>query len=579
MRTSHQLALAVLFVSGFARGQTTSLISHGLGGPPADGHSRYAAMSADGRFVVFHSNATNLVAGDTNAVNDVFVWDRLGGPIERVSVGAGGLEANAQSINPVITPDGRYVAFQSLASNLVPGDTNGVLDIFVLDRQSGTFERVSVDSSGAQSDQHSEYPSISADGQVIAFISGATNLVPNDANGYTDAFVHDRSSGTTERVSVSSGGIQSNAPLYLQSSISADGRFVVFNCRATNLVALDTNSEDDVFVHDRQTGMTDLVSISTGGVQGDERSNAATISADGRFVTFDSVASNLVAGDTNDARDVFVRDRLLGTTERISVSTGGMQAGPESQWPTITPDGRFVAFWSSASNLVTGDTNGVEDVFLHERQSGTTERVSVSTSGTQGNIYSQFSALSADGRFVAFHSAATNLVPGDTNEAVDVFLRDRAGQPPVLYCFGDGSGAPCPCGPGTVGNGCPNSVNAGGAHLAASGNSILLGDTLVLSGTGMPNSSCLYFQGTIQTSVPFGDGLRCVGGTTFRLGLAPNSQGASLYPAGGAQPISLRGVVTAPGMRTYQAWYHNAAAFCTPATFNFTNGVVVTWTL
>src|SRR5207249_1268748 len=207
-------------------------------------------------------------------------------------------------------------------------------------------------------------------------------------------------------------------------ALSADGRFVAFGSDATNLVAGDTNGTTDVFVHDRQTGTTERVSVASGGgTQGNGKSGGffafPALSADGRFVAFQSDATNLVAGDTNGTTDVFVHDRQTATTERVSVN--GFSAGP-----ALSADGRFVAFHSTGSNLVAGDTNGATDVFVHDRQTGTTERVSGASDGTQGNDASAGPALSADGRLVAFHSSATNLVAGDANRAYDVFVHDRA---------------------------------------------------------------------------------------------------------------------------------------------------------
>jgi hypothetical protein len=287
----------------------------------------------------------------------------------------------------------------------------------------------------------------------------------------------------------------------------------------------------------------------------------------------------------NGASDVFVRDRIGATTERVSVDSAGVAGGGNSNMPAISPDGRFVTFGSSATNLVAGDTNGHDDVFLRDRQSSTTERMSLSTFGAEADGNSQAPpAVSSDGRYVAFGSLATNLVAGDTNGVDDVFLRDRAGiAPPLPFCFGDGSGTPCPCGTGAPGNGCPSSLNAGGANLAASGASSIAADTFVLTGSGMPNSFALYFQGTTVTGggagVVFGDGLRCAGGSIIRLGTKLNSGGSSHYPAAGDPSVSVRGLVTAPGERTYQIWYRNAAAFCSAATFNLTNGVRFDWSL
>jgi Tol biopolymer transport system component len=242
-------------------------------------------------------------------------------------------------------------------------------------------ERVSVSTAGTQGDGASTYCAVSGDGRFVAFLSAADNLVAGDTNGHVDVFVRDRQLGTTERVSVSTAGAQADADC-LGPAISADGRFVVFSSAATTLVPADTNGKLDVFVHDRQTGITERVSVSSAGVQGDNNSAFPSISGDGRFVAFWSAATNLVSGDTNAHSDVFVHDRQTGVTERVSVSSAGVQADGDSLVsPAISADGRFVAFYSSATNLVPGDTNAQADVFVGDRQLGTTERVSVSSAG------------------------------------------------------------------------------------------------------------------------------------------------------------------------------------------------------
>jgi Tol biopolymer transport system component len=209
-------------------------------------------------------------------------------------------------------------------------------------------------------------------------------------------------------------------------SISADGRYLAFHWLASNLVTGDTNGTRDVFVRDRTAGTTTRVSVRTGGTQANGHSVSASLSADGRYVAFASAASNLVTGDTNGASDVFLRDRTGGTTTRISVRTGGTSGNSASYLPSISGNGRYVGFVSDASNLVTGDTNRASDVFLRDRTAGTTTRVSVSSAGAQGNQMSYNPpAITYDGRYVGFVSDASNLVTGDTNRASDVFLRDR----------------------------------------------------------------------------------------------------------------------------------------------------------
>ena len=287
---------------------TTTRASVAAGDVQGNGESFEAAISADGRWVAFHSHAGNLVSGDTNGTSDAFVYDQQTGTTTRVSVAPGGAQANGGTVAPKISADGRWVAFGSVASNLVADDTNGRYDSFVIDRQTGITTRVSVGPGGAQADASSTLWAISPDGRWVVFDSQASNLVAGDTNGTSDAFVYDQQTGTTARVSVGPGGAQGNGSSYGRG-ISADGRWVVFASSASNLVAGDTNGSADVFVHDRQTGTTTRASVAAGDVQGNGESFVAAISADGRWVAFDSQASNLVAGDTNSAFDAFVHDR------------------------------------------------------------------------------------------------------------------------------------------------------------------------------------------------------------------------------------------------------------------------------
>src|SRR3990170_5617 len=242
----------------------------------------------------------------------------LAGITERVSISSSQTEGNNSSYRPSVSSDGRYVAFDSLAGNLVTGDTNGYSDVFVYDRQTGLTQRVSLTSGGVQGNNHSYRPSLSSDGRYVAFDSLAGNLVTGDTNGYSDIFVHDRQTGVTQRVSLTSGGVQGNNHSY-RPSISSDGRYVAFDSLASNLVTGDTNGYSDIFVHDRQTGLTQRVSLTSGGVQGNNHSYRPSISSDGRYVAFDSLASNLVTGDTNGYSDIFVHDRQTGLTQRVSL--------------------------------------------------------------------------------------------------------------------------------------------------------------------------------------------------------------------------------------------------------------------
>jgi Tol biopolymer transport system component len=385
------------------------------------------AISANDRYVAFSSPASNLVVGDTNRRTDVFVRDRITRTTHRLSVSGSGAQATSSSFGPAISATGLMVAFSSSATNLVAGDTNGRLDVFVRNRAAGSTHRVSVSSHGRQANGSSLNVAMSAKARYVVFQSSASNLVRGDTAGNDDIFVRDVVAGTTRRLSVSTHGAQANADS-THPAISADGRYVVFDSFASNLVPGDSNGREDVFVHDRVTGQTHLLSISSRGVQGALDSELPVISGDGRYVAFDTRSGNLVPGDTNNKYDVFVRDRGTGTTRRVSVASDGTQGDRESghfRRPSISAHGRFIAFQSWASTLVSGDTNSDTDVFIRDIGLGTTERVSVSSAGAQATGESFAAAISADGRCVGFDSTAGDLVADDTNGAVDVFLRAR----------------------------------------------------------------------------------------------------------------------------------------------------------
>jgi Tol biopolymer transport system component len=376
--------------------------------------------------VAFSSSSSNLVAGDSNGIWDIFVHNRQTGETTRVSVSSAGVQANGASDEPSISSDGRYVAFRSNASNLVADDSNSKLDIFVHDRQTDETTRVSVSSSGIQGNGDSYFPSISADGRYVAFHSDADNLVAGDSNEKKDVFVHDRQTGLTEMVSLLSSEEQGNGDSY-SPSISSDGRYVAFSSEAGNLVVNDTNAKVDIFVHDRQTTMLTRVSVSSTGEEGngDSYSYVQSISADGRYVLFLSAADNLVAGDSNNFQDIFAHDRQTGQTSRVSVSSSGEQGNGDNHIASISSDGRFVAFSSSASNLVAADSNSAWDIFVHDRITDETTCVSATATGVIGDSYSYIPSISADGRYVAFSSKASNLVLSDSNNKEDIFLNDR----------------------------------------------------------------------------------------------------------------------------------------------------------
>ena len=361
-------------------------------------------------------------------------------PTTRVSVSTAGAQGNHDSFAAGISASGRFVVINSLATNLVRGDTNGRYDVFVRDTATGGTTRVSVSSSGAQAaagkDEFGGSLSggISADGRYVVFQSDASNLVRGDTNRADDVFLHDRKTGRTTRLRLDSRGRQGNGGSWFPA-ISSDGRYVAFQSLATNLVRGDTNKLSDVFVRDLATGRTTRLSVDSRAAQarcnaGSCESTSPVLSAHGRYVAFQSSATNLVPHDTNRLGDVFVHDRRTGKTIRVSVRSDGKQAAGDrtntgSNAPAISADGRFVAFHSLDTNVVPGDTNRTADVFVRDLKLHRTTRVSVSSAEKQSNGESLGGlTISADGRFVAFTSLASNLVPRDANDITDVFLRD-----------------------------------------------------------------------------------------------------------------------------------------------------------
>ena len=396
-------------------------MSIATGGTEANNHSFASSISETGRWVVFGSIASNLIASDTNQYRGIFIRDRVLGTTRRVSVDTNGNEANGPSSSTSISADGRFVAFESYASNLVVGDNNNNIDIFVRDQVTGAIERVSVDSNGIEVNDFSRSPSLSPDGRWVTFESFASNLVPNDFNNTIDVFIYDRLTKDIIRVSVASGGIESNGASSA-ASISADGQWVAFVSSADNLVAGDSNQTFDIFVHHRMTQTTQRVSISTIGIEGNDFSHSPRISEDGRLITFSSRASNLVDNDTNTVSDVFVHDRIKGITDRVSLASDGRQPSGQSASSTISANGRWFGFVSHANNLVSNDVNKTSDVFIHDRKTGKTQQVSIKKGGGGGNGLVGSASISGDGRYLVFSTGSDNLVADDTNRQSDVFL-------------------------------------------------------------------------------------------------------------------------------------------------------------
>jgi len=388
----------------------------------------FGTMSDDGRYIVFSSDVDNLVPNDTNGAQDIFLYDRQTVQFTRISVDPLGNQADGNSDFSSISADGRYVAFYSMATNLVANDTNDTGDTFVHDRQTGQTIRVSVDSSGNQGNDTSLYSMISGNGQVVMFDSYASNLVANDTSDRMDVFAHDLVTGQTTRVSVDSSGNQATSlyPVYgsYGTSISFDGRYIGFSSYANNLVPNDTNFMDDVFVHDRQTAQTTRVSVDSAGVQSNGYSPGVFISDDGRYASFVSGANNLVADDFNNLEDVFIRDRQTNQTTRISLSSAGAESDAISGgYSFVSADGRYVFFQSEATTLTPTDTSGATVAYIRDRNTNTTTRISINVPNPEFPDIS-ITDISSDMRYILF-TALSNLVASDTNNLYDIYLLDR----------------------------------------------------------------------------------------------------------------------------------------------------------
>lgn len=380
-------------------------VSVSSSGEEAKDFSGQAAISGDGRFVGFQSKAPNLVPGDSNQKEDVFVHDLQTGKTERVSLTPSGSQFTDLSGRPSLSDDGLLVAFQGRAS-----DEDAV---FVRDRAKGVTAPIS-DAVGL--DGRSFDPAISGDGRWVAFV--------HEDGESQHVYVVDRLDLSLELVSKSTSGVPGDDPSHAPS-ISRDGRWVAFASTADNLVGGDSNDKDDVFVRDRATGVTRRVSVDASGDEGDDDSREAAIAADGRWVAFTSKAENLVPGDDNGKDDVFRYDLLTGGIERVSVDPWGDEVDKESWLPDISADGNFVAFSSLSDDLVQDDGNGKEDVFRRDMALGSTLRVSLSLGGSDPNEFSTEPALARDAPAVAFTSKAHDLVPDDENDKTDVFTAPR----------------------------------------------------------------------------------------------------------------------------------------------------------
>jgi len=402
--TAGLAAALVISATGCAYVERINLTSSGAPGDADVVGS--ASISADGRFVAFAQGGAPLVAGvPDSALTHVYVRDLLDGTTEIVDVSDSGIAGTGHALAPSISADGRFVAFESEADDLVAGDTNVASDVFVRDRAAGTTSRVSIAADGSEGNDSSNEPSISADGNKVAFSSYADNLVLDDWNGSGDIFVRDRNAATTVRASVMSNGDEGDlCEDSYEPSISGDGNVVAFTTYESFILG-DTNDEEDVYVHEMMTAKTKIISTRMSNVSPDGGFGPPDVSGDGRYVAFNSYGP-LDGGTTPLALEVFVRDRSAATTERISVAAGGALSNGISSDPTISADGRYVAFRSAASNLVAGDTNADDDVFVRDRTAAATTLVSrdVLLGQLGGTTYG--GTISGDGKMIAFTTPA-----------------------------------------------------------------------------------------------------------------------------------------------------------------------------
>ena len=407
-------------------------------GAAGNGPSFNPELSLSGRFVLFNSVATNLVANDANgALADVFLRDRRRNLTTLVSVSSQGEQGNQASDATFLSLDGRYALFQSLASNLVAGDTNGFCDVFLRDLWRGRTTRISVGADGVQGNDCSFASGLSATGRFVLVNSWASNLVPGIPAGGSNLLTFDRASGRITVETVGPAGEPSNAaaPARVSGGITFDGRYVAFHTPASNLIAGDGNGAvQDVFRRDRRTGRTELVSVAANGGAADGASAFQDISEDGRLVLFASTAANLVAeATTPGSRHLYLRDMRARRTVRLDRALGGGEPnGVVGTVASMSLSKRYVFFNSIASDLVANDRNGFADSFVLDRFTGRTRLVSLSADGTQGNahVFGQFGGIAPGGNVVSFVSAADNLVPGDVAGTIDVFVGPQAAPLP-----------------------------------------------------------------------------------------------------------------------------------------------------
>jgi Tol biopolymer transport system component len=430
------LAFSLAACNGPEQKAETKTVVVGLPVEPGNANSTESVISADGNKVAFTSEATNLLKSTTFGRN-IFLKDIDTGVVSLVSTNTADTEGNGDSEQPAISSDGRFVVFASSATDLVAEDTNDLCinasgvnvnctDVFLKDTQTGTVAMVSVDTDGIQGDGFSQQPAVSSGGHFVAFASTAANLVPDDINEASDVFIKDTTTGTLQvisaRMDATPGNGESGRP-----AISADGLFVAFSSNADDLVEDDGNGTTDVFIKDTLSGAMVLVSSDAAGTPGNKASgfDSLSLSADGRYVIFESAADNLVEGDVNEKRDVFLKDTQTGAIVLVSTDATGVQGEDDSYLSVaVTSDGAMAFFSSNANNLVPGDTVNKADIFRKNVQTGAIDIIAIDSAGSMADGTSERLAITPDGLFVVFSSDAINLVADDNNSKTDIFRKD-----------------------------------------------------------------------------------------------------------------------------------------------------------
>ena len=569
MRYAALSPLVLISLAATSAGQAINYpVSVNSNGTFGNNFSYFSQISDDGRYVVFQSQSSNLAPGDNNGQYDIFRHDLVAGTTEIVSLRVNGTgSANGLGLSPDISGDGRYVVYGSNASNAVPGDTNGTWDVFLRDMELGVTERISVTSTGAQAAQRSDPGRITPDGRFVVFESDA-DLAPADTNGVKDVYRLDRQSGQLDLVSVTAGGGQGTGWSY-HPDVSDDGQRITFTSGNDNFVPGDTNGSLDIFLKDMTTGeLTRVNTTATGAHSSTSECTWPYISGDGGTVAFSSRAPNLVAGDTNGDWDIFSKNVATGAIQRLSVRPNGGQADDGTRTPmSISTDGNMIIFASLATNLVVGDTNGSQDVFLRNLSAGTTERVNLSITGGELNDDSWVPAMSGDARFVTYSSEATNIVTGNTFNERQIFAIDRSG----IQSIGTNYCAPNPNSTGVV------------SQISATGSPVAANNDVVLAATDLPLFTFGFFivsrvQGFNMNPGGSGGNL-CLGGMIGRYVGPGQIQNSG---AGGEITLAIDlTVIPQPGgfeaaasgdTWNFQCWHRDIASFFNS---NFTNGLEI----